>query len=208
VYVHCTGHILNLCLVDVSSRVQSVRNNFGIVSSLYNLIQGSAKRHKLSEDIQIEAGLKCLSVKQLCETRWTCRWECLKVILQRYSQIIETLQVMDGPEAFLLSNSLNTFDFIFHLLIMSEVYLITNIMSKFLQNSNISLTQALIQAKMTVETLKAFRTDSEFERFYEISMKMCEENDIDPPKESRKKKVSSALLSLYSFSSLRNICVL
>ena len=55
IYIHCNGHILNLCLVDVSSMVPSVRNNFGIVSSLYNLIESSAKRHIIFEEIQEEA---------------------------------------------------------------------------------------------------------------------------------------------------------
>ncbi|CAF4742525.1 unnamed protein product, partial [Rotaria socialis] len=31
-YVHCNGHILNLCLVDLSQAVVPVRNNFGITN--------------------------------------------------------------------------------------------------------------------------------------------------------------------------------
>ncbi len=74
---------MNLCLVDVSARVPSVRNNFGVVSSLYDLIEGSAKCHQVFENIQKEASLQSFTVKQLCETRWTCRFECLKLILLR-----------------------------------------------------------------------------------------------------------------------------
>ena len=56
-YVHCNGHVLNLCLVDVSEVVIPVRNNFGIVKSLYNLIEASPKRHKIFDDLQKEAGI-------------------------------------------------------------------------------------------------------------------------------------------------------
>jgi hypothetical protein len=39
-YIHCNGHILNLCLIDVAQAVVLVRNTFGIMKSLYNLIEG------------------------------------------------------------------------------------------------------------------------------------------------------------------------
>jgi hypothetical protein len=39
-YIHCNGHILNLCLVDVAQAVVPVRNTFGIMTSLYKLIEG------------------------------------------------------------------------------------------------------------------------------------------------------------------------
>jgi hypothetical protein len=197
IYIHCNGHVLNLCLVDVSSSVQSVRNNFGVVSSLYILMESSAKRHKLFEEIQQEAGLKALTIKRLIDTRWTCRWDCLKVVLNRYTQIILTLEEMDVPEAFLLCNSIRSFDFILHLFMMCEIYLITNILSKYLQSSQICVTQALTQVKTTVQSLKDLRNETEFERFYSNALKMCEENEIDPPKEPRKRRVSM-------FNALRN----
>ncbi len=153
-------------------------------------MESSAKRHHLFEDIQQEAGLKTLTIKRLLDTRWTCRWDCLKVVLNRYPQIISTLQEMEVPEAFLLSKSIQSFDFVLHLLMMCEIYLITNILSKYLQNSQICVTQALKQVKMTVESLKALRNEMEFERFYSTALQMCEENKIDPPTEPRKKKVS------------------
>ncbi|CAF3973461.1 unnamed protein product, partial [Rotaria sp. Silwood1] len=110
IYIHCNGHVLNLCLIDVSARVPSVRNTFGVVSSLYKLIEGSVKRHQVFEHVQQEAGLKNLTIKELCETRWTCRLECLKVILLRFNEIITTLEVIEVPDAFLLLNSLLSFD--------------------------------------------------------------------------------------------------
>ncbi|CAF3454693.1 unnamed protein product, partial [Rotaria socialis] len=190
IYIHCNGHILNLCLVDVSTRVSSIRNNFGIVSSLYNLIENSAKRHAIFEEIQEEAGLQSLTIKQMSDTRWTCRWDCLKVVLIRYPQIISTLQLIEAPESHLLLHSMESFDFVFHLFIMSEIYLLTNILSKYLQSSQISITQALKQVKMTVDTLKSLRNETEFERFYSKALQMCEENEIDPPKLSKQYSLS------------------
>ena len=193
VYIHCNGHILNLCLVDVSAMVPSVGNNFGIISSLYNLVESSAKRHTIFEEIQEEAGLQTLTIRQLSDTRWTCRWNCLKVVLTRYPQIILTVQAMEAAESHLLLHSVETFDFVFHFLIMSKIYLITNILLKYLQNSQRCISQALDQVKMTVGALKSLRNETEFERFYSTVLQMCEENEIDPPKELRKKKASCSL---------------
>ncbi|CAF4227461.1 unnamed protein product, partial [Rotaria sordida] len=76
---------------------------------------------------------------------------------------------------------------------MVEIYLITNILSKYLQNSDISLTNALIQVKITVETLKTLRTEFKFEELWNKTMEMCETNDIDGPKEIRKRMIPAKL---------------
>ena len=46
---------------------------------------------------------------------------------------------------------------------------------------------------MTVETLQNLRTEPEFDRFYSTALKMCEENQIDPPKEGRKMRVPAKI---------------
>ncbi|CAF3901627.1 unnamed protein product [Rotaria sordida] len=189
IYIHCNGHVLNLCLIDVSARVPSVRDTFGVVSSLYKLVEGSVKRHQVFERVQQEAGLKKLTIKEVCETRWTCRLECLKVILLRFNEIITTLEVIEVPDAFLLLNSLLSFDFIFHLFIMMEIYFLTNILSKFLQHSNVSLTDVLAQVKITIDTLKSLQNETEFERIYNEVLKLCNDNGIEPPEKPRTKRI-------------------
>ncbi|CAF0766899.1 unnamed protein product [Adineta steineri] len=78
IYIHCNGHVLNLCLVDVAQAVVPVRNNFGIVESLFSFIEGSTKRHKGFGDIQKQESLASTLSKQLCDTRWTCHFQSLK----------------------------------------------------------------------------------------------------------------------------------
>ena len=96
------------------------------------------------------------------------------MILFCFDEIIATLEALNIPDAFLLLNSLQSFDFIIHLLIISEIYLLTNILSKFLQHWNISLTDTLVQVKTTVDALKSLRNKHVFERFYDEAMKMCD----------------------------------
>ncbi|CAF4162315.1 unnamed protein product, partial [Rotaria sordida] len=181
-YVHCNGHILNLCLVDLSQAVVPIRNNFV-----------SAKRHKVFEDIQKEAGLVSISLKALCDTRWSCRFESLKVISRRYTEIVATLQEIQVGDAFILLKVIQTFDFIFHIHLMSEVFLITNILSKFLQKSGVSLTEAMAQVKMTICSLESMRNDDEFNRIWNETMNICAANDIDEPAEQRRRKIPARL---------------
>jgi hypothetical protein len=54
------------------------------------------------------------------------------------------LEEIDTADAFIMLKVVQTFDFIFHIYLMSEVFLITNILSKYLQKSDLSLTQALV----------------------------------------------------------------
>ncbi|CAF0760333.1 unnamed protein product [Adineta steineri] len=74
IYIHCNAHILNLCSVDVVQAVVPVRNNFGIVKSLYNSIEASTERHKGFVDIQNQESIGSTPLKSLCDTRWTCRF--------------------------------------------------------------------------------------------------------------------------------------
>jgi hypothetical protein len=188
-YIHCNGHVLNLCLVNVSETVVPVRNCFGIVKSLYNFIEASPKRHKVFEDLQKEFGIVPVSSKQLCDTRWACRYESLKAISGRYSEILSTLELIETGDSFILLQVLRTFDFVFHIYMMSEIYLITHILSKFLQHSNITLTDALGKVKITIDSFRSLQNEYEFKRIWNESMKICIANNIDEPKERRKRKV-------------------
>jgi hypothetical protein len=131
----------------------------GIMKSLYNLIEGSAIRHKVFEDIQKQVGLASITLKKLCDTCWTCRFESLKVVLTRYSEIVIALEEIDTADAFIMLKVVQTFYFIFHIHLISEVFLIINILSKYLQKSDLSLTQALVQVKITIDSLESLKNE-------------------------------------------------
>ena len=53
IYTHCYTHILNLVLSHACQSIQDVRNAFGIVASIYNFIEGSAKRHLIFQSVRV-----------------------------------------------------------------------------------------------------------------------------------------------------------
>ena len=63
IYTHCYAHILNLVLSHACQSIQDVRNAFGIVASIYNFIEGSAKRHHVFQSIMKESGDKIVTLK-------------------------------------------------------------------------------------------------------------------------------------------------
>ncbi|XP_036408706.1 zinc finger MYM-type protein 1-like [Megalops cyprinoides] len=72
VYIHCHSHVLNLCIVDVCHSITAVRHMLANASSLYNFIEGSAKRHTVFESMQGQGdGIfgKAATLKALCDTR-------------------------------------------------------------------------------------------------------------------------------------------
>lgn len=83
-YVHCYAHILNLCLIDLAKQLSYVRNTFESLQSLYNFIGASPKRNAIFETIQSETAStsKSVSLKSLSETRWNCRTDALKILVQ------------------------------------------------------------------------------------------------------------------------------
>ncbi|CAF1323289.1 unnamed protein product [Rotaria sordida] len=76
---------------------------------------------------------------------------------------------MEAPETHLLLHSMETFDFVFHLFIMSEIYLITNILPKYLQNSQICISQALNQVPVRLEGEDKTLNDSNIKDYYRIN---------------------------------------
>jgi hypothetical protein len=52
--VHCYEHKLNLSLQDTCKSITDIRNVLGTVSSVYNLLEGSAERHEKFKDVQEE----------------------------------------------------------------------------------------------------------------------------------------------------------
>ena len=91
-YAHFNGHIPNLCSIDLSEVVVLIRSNFGIIKSVCNLNEVSCKTHKIFEDIQKQATSIPFSLKKLCDIRWPCRFESLKVVLTCYGAMLTTLQ--------------------------------------------------------------------------------------------------------------------
>ncbi|KAL4119603.1 hypothetical protein QTP88_012402 [Uroleucon formosanum] len=98
-YIHCYAHCLNLALDDSvcdksknSKRNKLVFNFFGIIQFTYNFIESSAMRHAILEKISKDVEIKLLTLKSCSITRWACRAEAVKSVLNDYEVLLLAIE--------------------------------------------------------------------------------------------------------------------
>ena len=99
-YVHSLAHNLNLCLIDIASTCEMIRN---VMSSIYNLVQlirFSPKRlsmfDSLRKSVSIQNGETTPSLLILCPTRWTVPHMSIHAILSNYAVLQAALEDIRG----------------------------------------------------------------------------------------------------------------
>lgn len=216
-YVHCYAHILNLCLVDLAKSVPMVRNTFGTLSTLHNFIKASSKRYAIFKKLQesnaenktipdhsnidnqkVQEDLKNIkkkTLKSLSDTRWNCRIEAIKSVLENLETIFQTLLEIEsidthsGSDAASLSRCVKNFEFIFCLHVLREILGLTNVLNLYLQLPKNNYATVKDMAMHTIESLKDYRCDSKFNELWILSKTVCDQNKLDPPKIPRMSKV-------------------
>ena len=98
IYVHCYAHRLNLVLVDVAKQVHSASDFFALLQSVYVFLS-SFKTHEIFLSAQKACGAREIRLKKLSETRWSCRFDTISLILATFSAVQETLEhVVNGDD--------------------------------------------------------------------------------------------------------------
>lgn len=120
-----------------TKQVPCVRNMFGTLQKLYSFIGASSKPYAIFEQmLSSDTGPKTL--KSLSDTRWRCRCEALRSLKCNLTAIIDTLaQIAEndaesGSDAAALLNCIQSFEFVFALILMEDVLTKTNVLSKYL----------------------------------------------------------------------------
>jgi hypothetical protein len=117
VYVHCYSHLLNLALQDSMTSIESARNALGMVQKLYTFLEASPKRHRIFQDLEIEEDHINLTLKSLSATRWLCRWEAVRAVVEQITRIVQALISCSDPTTYTdsnaLLNSICDFNFVF-----------------------------------------------------------------------------------------------
>ena len=128
VYVHNYGHLLNLVLQDTMTNIVEMRKALGTLQNLYNFLEASPMRHRMSQDIVVEEDNTNLTLKSLSVTWWSCRWEGVKAVFNQIQRIIKalfTLSVDCDPKTYTdsnaLLNSISDFKFVFGLVVLKVI---------------------------------------------------------------------------------------
>lgn len=207
-YIHCYAHCLNLALVDSvcdksknSKRNKLVFNFFGTIQFTYNFIESSAMRHTILEKISKDLGIKLLTLKSCSITRWACRAEAVKSVLNNYGVLLLAIEDIcessSVPEMCAkgmgLKYQLKSFDFIFGLYLLNPILNIILKTSSLLQSPNMDLVLAVNSVESLVQNLMAMRnSDEEFINIYQQSVELCNKNGVQVP-EVINRKVSTRI---------------
>lgn len=211
-YVHCYAHILNLCIVDACSKQVQIRNSLGILKELHNFFSASTKRTSLfKENLKNKsfAGGN-QSLKSLSDTRWNCRIEACNTVLQNFDEITSTLQAIsesdpkNGSQAEALLNNIESFQFIFCLILIQRILKITDKLSKSLQSDTISFSAVNELVSVTKECLNEFRNEDFFEKLWLYVNDICVAKSFPSPTLPRCRKVSSKIGGGF-FSTAQNV---
>ena len=169
-YVHCYAHRLNLALQDTMTSVEPIRNALGTIQSLYNLIEASQKRHSIFKNIQMEEEHSDLTLKSMSVTRWSCRWQVVKAVIEQVPRIIRALLSLSSDrdvkiytDSNNLLNAICDFKFVFGSVVLKVILSNTDSLSKYLQGKNVGVIAAKETAEATMQTLTKCRNEESFQ---------------------------------------------
>ncbi|KAL4107373.1 hypothetical protein QTP88_017731 [Uroleucon formosanum] len=176
-------------------------NFLGTVQFIYNFIENSPMRHATLEKVAKETGDKLHTLKSCSNTRWACRAEAVKAIMNNYEVLIIAIENIcencPVPEmrakGIGLLYQLKTFDFIFGMYMMNPILMLILKVSTLLQEPNLNLVLAMKNVNSLRSTLDSMRDDdSEYKQMFDRSVILCKKHDIAIP-DSNSRKVSTRL---------------
>ncbi|KAK6488539.1 hypothetical protein HHUSO_G7399, partial [Huso huso] len=200
-YVHCYAHILNLCVVDMVSCIPVVRNAFGILQALRNFIEVSSKRHAVFEKITSQKTYSAgpATLKSLSDTRWNCRVEAIRAVLENFDEMVQALNEIAhggskaGTEAYALLRNVQDFNFLYCMFFIRRVLMQTNHLSKCLQSEDFTYQTAMAMAKSTVSVLKEMKSDDFASQTFNHVNELCQKNGYSGPCVPRKRVIPTKL---------------
>jgi hypothetical protein len=200
-YVHCFAHQLQLVVVAVVRKHKEVSNFFSMITTLINVVGGSAKRRDMIRDINLEEMSKALGCGQLTtgtrlnqeqclqrpgDTRWGSHGKTLKSLVDLFRSVIKVLEYVgeedtdrtNRDQANGLLVYFQSFDFVFYLHLMLTVLATTNTLSLALQRKDQDIVNAMKCVKSTRIVLNELREGGWESLLVEVH-DFCEKHDIE-----------------------------
>ena len=196
VFTHCYGYALNLSVGDTIKQSTLLKDCLDTCYELIKLIKFSPKRDIMLTCIKEEMGSDSPSIRTLYPTRWTVRAQSLASIIANYKELWhlweEAVQETTDTEMKAcirgISSQMGNFRFFFGLLLSDMVLRHTDMLSKTLQNPELSSVEGHEIAMLTVKTLQSLRSESNFDMFWEKVEMRREEFELEEPHLPRRRK--------------------
>ncbi|XP_073462545.1 zinc finger MYM-type protein 1-like [Aquarana catesbeiana] len=162
-YVHCAAHNLNFVLQDAVAEITEVSNFMGVVQHLHNFFGDSGKQWEILSSFTSESSV---TLKKLCPTRWSSRYESLLALRFRFVDVLKALSKItlvatkksEREEAMGLKKKIESFQTIFLIVLQTKIFSSINSLSKLLQSESMDLSKASHLIKTSLDELSNFRS--------------------------------------------------
>ncbi|XP_065662683.1 uncharacterized protein LOC136085316 [Hydra vulgaris] len=201
-FSHCYGHSLSLAVKDVFKKTENttLSDCLDFVHEISKLIKKLPKRdallNKLKAELSDLAGIP--GIRTLCPTRWTVKGSSCKSIIDDYALLFQLWDICleDNLDSETRSRivgiqaTMKKFDFFFALHLSCRIFMITDNLSKTLQQTRMSASEGRNIAMLTVKTLMDMRNEEWFNLWWQKIQKHANDfPDLEEPKLPRKRKM-------------------
>ena len=167
-FIHCSAHCLNQALVDTVSFDKIDYMFFEIVNSIKKFF-GAPKKNACLEDM-LEKDAKIKTLKSSCKTRWSRTADSLVNFHCLYFEVVDALRVIEEEfddveivcQATGFLSRIQSIEFCLRLSAYKNLFSITNIFSKFLQNLNIDFNKVESMFNSTLNFLEKEKNEETF----------------------------------------------
>ncbi|GMQ05523.1 hypothetical protein CsSME_00050515 [Camellia sinensis var. sinensis] len=171
-YTLCGCHSLNLVFCDMANSCSKAKTFFGVVQRIYVLFSSSVQRWAILKDNLNEG----LTVTSLSQTRWESHIE--NALVDLYNNPT-TDSIAKSEAKSLLTHELETFEFLFSIVIWYNLLFHVNSVSKILQSEDIDIAVAVKHLDGLVKYVAIYREVGFMEAMVEAK-EMASELGIEP----------------------------
>lgn len=184
VYVHCMNHVLNLAVGD-SCKVPMIRNALGTMNEIIGFFRSSAQRQNYFRENaeRSENDAKKKRLLRYCETRWVDRLNAIIQFSDLFPVIFASLQEIEekandesSKKSFILQQSIKSGAFIVAMVVIREIFSMTQPLSIYLQAKHVDLASAMEMSQNLIELFKKMRLNSaqKFQSLFGEATKLSE----------------------------------
>jgi len=178
-YVPCAAHSLNLVGQNAAEATSEGTRFFYNTQMIYNFFSGSTSLWETLEKC-LDKTPDSLTIKNLCKTRWSSRYDVCKSLNEGYKEILQSLEKIyldknQRPaichEARSIHKKINSLEFSFLLSMWSPILKRFDATSKTLQSENIDLSIVISLYRSLKDYIENMR--SSFHTFLEEAQIRC-----------------------------------
>ncbi|XP_021766668.1 zinc finger MYM-type protein 1-like [Chenopodium quinoa] len=202
-YIHCFAHQLQLTLVAVAKDNDDCIWLFDQLAILLNIIGVSCKRREMIREIQSQHVLEALDLGEIesgqglnqelglgrpGDTRWGSHYKTVSNVTSLYATIVKVLKKVgsnklykdDRVKAITVMSTFESFEFVFMIHLMSEIFGQTDKLCQALQRGDQDIVNAMSFVTLTKEQLQQMR-DHGWEEFLHLVLSFCAKHNVEAP---------------------------